>query len=542
MKKSILFLVGLISVCSYGQDAMDRMAYIKGDVLVMMDNSENLDEVVKDYQIVGGVETQLEIAEVLSAPTNIWRLTFNHEAVSHIQLLQAFSQNEHILIAQNNHYIQNRETPNDPQFGTQWHHIDGSDNDIDSDDAWDITTGGATPNGDRIVVAVLEGGGSDWDHPDLEDNHWVNSLETPGNGIDDDGNGYVDDYDGWNTSSNNDNIAAGDHGTGVSGMIGAVGDNGTGVTGINWDVEIMQIDMAGISESNVIEAYTYPLVMRKEYNATNGEKGAFVVATNASWGIDYGDPASAPLWCAFYDTLGHHGILNLGATTNSPLNVDVVGDLPTACGSDYMISITATNSSDVRTFSGYGATTIDLGAPGANVYTTENGGYGYTSGTSFATPLTAGVVALMYSAPCTFLADLSLINPQQAADKVRTALFNGVDAVGSLSGECVTGGRLNAKGAIDELLADCDSGSGIVEEAEDKYILYPNPANTEVQFVTVGNTSLTFKLYDNLGRVLLTEQINDTQSIDIANLAAGVYVYTVETANGETESGKLIVE
>ena len=146
---------------------------------------------------------------------------------------------------------------------------------------------GTTPAGDRIVVAVLEGGGSNYNHVDLIDNHWTNDAEVPGNGIDDDGNGFVDDYNGWNSGSNNDAIGAGGHGTSVSGMIGAVGNNGNGGAGVNWDVEIMQVDMGGgLTESNVIVAYNYPYTMRDLYNNTNGASGAFVVATNASWGID----------------------------------------------------------------------------------------------------------------------------------------------------------------------------------------------------------------------------------------------------------------
>jgi subtilisin family serine protease len=141
--------------------------------------------------------------------------------------------------------------------------------------------------------------------------------------------------------------------------------------------------------------------MRRLYNETDGEKGAFVVATNASWGINGGEPADSPLWCAMYDSLGAQGVLNCGATANNNVDVDVVGDLPTACPSDFMISVTATNIDDMRTFSAYGATTIDVGAPGDNVYTTSiSGGYGTTSGTSFASPLTAGVIGLLYSAPC----------------------------------------------------------------------------------------------------------------------------------------------
>ena len=126
------------------------------------------------------------------------------------------------------------------------------------------------------------------------DNHWVNAAEVPGNGVDDDGNGFVDDYNGWNASSGTDAISAGGHGTSVSGMIGATGNNGNGGAGVNWDVDIMQIQMGGLTESNVIAAYNYPYTMRNLYNTSNGTQGAFVVATNASWGIDGANPANYP--------------------------------------------------------------------------------------------------------------------------------------------------------------------------------------------------------------------------------------------------------
>jgi gliding motility-associated-like protein len=210
--------------------------------------------------------------------------------------------------------------------------------------AGDITTGGSTAAGDRIVVAVLETDGSNFNHTDLIGNHWVNIHETPDNGLDDDGNGYVDDYNGWNTTAGTDNVAGGGHGTSVSGMIGATGDNGLGGVGVNWDVEIMQIDIAnGLTESNVLAGYEYARAMRALYNDTDGAKGAVIVVTNASWGSDSADPADFPVWCGFYDALGEEGVLNCGATTNSPLNVDVQGDMPTACASDFMISVTATD-------------------------------------------------------------------------------------------------------------------------------------------------------------------------------------------------------
>jgi hypothetical protein len=124
-----------------------------------------------------------------------------------------------------------------------------------------------------------------------------------------------------------------------------------------------------------------------------------------------------------------------------------------------MISVTATNNADVRTFSGYGATTVDLGAPGEDVRTTAGGGgYTTTSGTSFASPATAGAIALMYSAPCASLAAIAHSDPSLAAEIVRDAIFDGVDPISNLSNECVTGGRLNLNGALNQILNTCTNG------------------------------------------------------------------------------------
>ena len=199
-------------------------------------------------------------------------------------------------------------------------------------------------------------------------------------------------------------------------------------------------------------------------------QGAFVVATNASWGIDGANPANYPVWCAYYDDLGAVGILNCGATANNNVNIDVVGDMPTGCGSDYMVAVTATNSSDVRTFSGYGATTIDLGAPGENVFLPSGStGYGGTSGTSFASPCVAGGIALVYSAPCADLASNALLTPQATADAVRSYILNGVDQVANLAGETVTGGRLNVRNALDLAIEDCNPDIGCTDPTACNY-------------------------------------------------------------------------
>lgn len=444
--------------------AQEKPQVVPGNLIVQVPN-ENIQKIVAANQFFNGQPTGLKLNRLLSAPMAAYLLDFNTE-IDHNKFLQQVWSTQGVTLIQLNHYIENRATvPDDPQLNQQWWHVnDGTgsataDADIDSDEAWDITTGGLTATGDTIVVCVIDDGG-DLDHPDLMANNWVNYNEIPNNNIDDDGNGYVDDYLGWNPEDDNDNVDGGGHGVNVAGMIGAVGNNGTGVVGVNWNVKIMNMTYGNINqEANVVEAYTYPLVMRRLYESSGGDKGAFVVATNSSWGINYGDPADAPLWCAFYDTLGAAGILSAGATANLDINIDVEGDLPTGCSSEYLLSITASNNQDVRTFSGYGTTTVDLAAPGEDVRTTAaGGGYTTTDGTSFATPATAGAIALMYSAPCSSLSQIAHSDPALAARMVRDAIFNGVDPIANLATECVTGGRLNLKGALDEILNNCSSG------------------------------------------------------------------------------------
>jgi serine protease len=448
--------------------AQEKPEVVPGNLIVQVPK-KSIDEVILANQFYNGQVTGLKLNRMLSAPMAAYLLEFNPE-IHHNKFLQQVWNHPGVTLIQLNHFIQRRIEPNDPDLDDQWWHInDGSgggiaDADIDSEEAWEITTGGVTATGDTIVVCVVDDGG-DLDHPDLIANNWINHHEIPNNNIDDDGNGYIDDYLGWNPVDDNDDIDGGNHGVNVAGMIGAVGDNETGLVGVNWNVKIMNMTYGSIgsgnnpNEANVIEAYTYPLIMRRQYEASNGTLGAFVVATNSSWGLDNADPLNGPVWCAFYDTLGASGILSAGATANNDVNIDVVGDLPTACSSEFMVSVTATNNADVRTFSGYGATTVDLGAPGEDVRTTSSGGnYTTTSGTSFASPATAGAIALMYSAPCASLAAIAHSDPQLAAEMVRDAIFNGVDPVANLVGECVTGGRLNLKGALDEIIQNCASG------------------------------------------------------------------------------------
>ncbi len=526
----------------------DNKAYKEGQFLVQLSNENELKDILKNAPAT----YQLEIVKYVSPPMRVWLLQFDYNAISHEAMQNWLYQQKGVTVADYNYYVQVRSTlPGDPSFTSQWHHVNTGQNggtadaDIDSDLAWDITTGGKTATNDDIVVCMVEGSGGNLNHQDLSPNRWTNNYEIPNNNIDDDGNGYIDDYNGWNTSNNTDDTGTGSHGTNCLGMIGAKGDNGLNVVGANWDVKLMVVNMAsGMDQANVIEAYTYPLVMRKLWNQSGGTQGAFVVATSASWGIDYGNPASYPLWCQFYDTLGYHGILNIGATTNSNINVDINGDMPTACSSDYMIGVGRTDNKD-NTAGGYGVTKIPLGAPGINVVTTSGtSGITTTTGTSFACPLTAGVVGLAYSIPCAHFMSIVKDNPRQGADLVRAALLNGVDVKTQLQSKFSTGGRLNAKNTLDSLMQSACL-AGLETTSNEKLVVYPNPAQDYIHF-SFGETpqQATLVMRDLVGRIIATYTIaTSTLQIPVSNYAKGTYLYEIRTNTQLVlNSGKVVVE
>ncbi|MBT8195450.1 MAG: S8 family serine peptidase, partial [Bacteroidia bacterium] len=469
MKIFKFFSVLALSLSIFTATNARTVEHVPGQLLIQVNSKADLQQIVNDLAVVDGMNTQLRINGIVSAPMKVWLISFNETIIDDNLMLEIVNSHALTKVVQFNHVVSLRTTPNDAQFTSQWQYINTGanggtiDGDIDADSAWDITTGGLTMLGDSIVVCALDDG-IDMNHLDFGDNRWINYAEIPNNNIDDDLNGYVDDYDGWNSEDSNDNIAGGGHGTPVAGIMGAQGDNGTGVTGVNWDVKVMVIkNDFNTVESEVLAAYTYPLVMRQMYNATDGAEGAFVVSTNASWGVDFGQPSSAPLWCAMYDTLGAYGILSCGATINGNQNVDLVGDLPTACPSDFLISVTNCDNTDNKvTNAGYGAVTIDLGAHGAGAFTTsQGGGYGGFGGTSGATPHVTGAIGLLYSAPCSGLITLAKSDPAQAALDVKQYILDGVDPNTSLAGITTTGGRLNLHKALLELLNDCDSSACI---------------------------------------------------------------------------------
>jgi subtilisin family serine protease len=500
--------------------------FIPGELIVQMEYQEEVEKLVADMnKQMPGLE--MEVEQMLCKSINIWLLTFDYLTVPTNDALIAVSKHYDVSVAQFNHNdIKLRDTlPNDPQVGSQWA-FDNTDTTgannavgISAQKAWMITTGGTTSQGDDIVMAVIDGG-FDINHEDIE--WWSNSAEIPGNGQDDDGNGYVDDVNGWNAYNNNGNITSSSHGTHVAGTVAAKGNNSIGVTGVNWHGHVMAIQGSSGSEATVVAAYGYALDNRRLYRQTNGAQGAFVVSTNSSFGVDNANPNSYPIWCNFYDSLGAEGIISCGATANNSVNIDAVGDVPTACPSDWLISVTNTNENDQRAFAGYGATTIDLGAPGSGILSTyPNDGYNSISGTSMATPHVAGTIGLMISAGCPGFIDAYKMYPDSMALIIIDMLLDNVDPVASLSGECVTGGRLNLYKAV---------------RAVAEWSCTPIVLNTSIVDATCTNAngSATVIVTGNVGPVIsyLWDDQGAQTTATATGLAAGSYTVTVVDSAG----------
>ena len=457
MKQLFSFVLALfcsLSMINAQHDIVD------GDILIKLQKETVVEQFIEDFVDTQSSNVKLKAAQCLSYTANIWLIQYNYRNHNQEAVLSQVRAHKDIIAAQFNHKnITTRvTTPDDTQYNSQWSlnntgQTGGTtDADIDAPEAWDITTGGTTTQGDEIVVAVIDGG-CDINHVDLVDNLWKNTAEIPNNGIDDDGNGYVDDYDGWNAFNSSDNLSSSSHGTHVCGTVGAKANNAAGVAGVNWDVKVMPIQGSSGTESIVIGAYGYVLDARTLYNTSGGTQGAFVVSTNASFGVDNGNPANYPLWCGIYDDLGAQGVLNAGATANNNVNVDVVGDVPTACPSPYMIAVTNTTSTDnINGGAAFGAVNIDLGAPGTGILSTLPGNsYGNNTGTSMATPHVAGAVALLVAGACDDFISNYKNDPGTYALELRNALLDGTDPISDLSGITVSGGRLNVYNSLLEL-------------------------------------------------------------------------------------------
>ncbi len=522
LKRSCLFVLFICAVFSLEAQVVNHKP---GEFLIKTDHP--IERVIKAHQTFEGKATGLRSVKKLAPNFNIYKVSFDFGNIHEEHFLREIRNNRMVEVVQYNHIVANRAIPNDPEFPDQWQYINTGQSggtagaDIDMDLAWDIATGGLTALGDTIVAAIIDDG-IDASHSDFEDNRWYNYDEIPGNGIDDDNNGYIDDYQGWNAYNDTDDVSggfAGWHGTPVAGIVGAKGNNGIGVSGVNQNVKLMIIQGGG-DEADALAAYAYCYAERQLYNQTDGAQGSFVVTTNASWGVDFGQPADAPLWCGFYDTMGQEGIMSCGATINNNTNVDVQGDLPTACPSDFLISVTNMNDNDQKVNgAGYGAVTIDLGAFGEDTWTVALGdSYGGFGGTSGATPHVAGTVALMYSVQCPSFAAFAKADPAAAAMLIKQRILGGVDANTSLDGITVTGGRLNVNNSMQAMVDNCDPNGCFT------------PYGIGIDNLTDVSVNLNYSVGDQTDQIDIRYREVGGAWMDIPNAGAAPYTITGLTA------------
>ncbi|MGC9361962.1 MAG: S8 family serine peptidase, partial [Candidatus Syntrophosphaera sp.] len=292
-----------------------------------------------------------------------------------------------------------RWTPNDPYYGYQWHyHNTGQtggtvDADIDLPEAWDLEKG--HPD---VVVAVIDQG-IQTNHPDLAGNMWINSGETPGNGIDDDSNGYVDDIYGYNFAGGTGTISAGDHGCHTGGTIGAVTNNGTGVSGIAGGsgsgdgVRLMSCQVFSTSNGGFELAPIYA-----------ADNGAAISQNSWSYTSEGVYDQSVLDAIDYFNANGGGAVMTGGITIFAAGNDGSSGNWYPACYSG-CFAVAATNHEDVRSYYSNYDTWVDVSAPGGETYVEEEGvlsavsgsSYAFYQGTSMACPHASGVAALVVS-------------------------------------------------------------------------------------------------------------------------------------------------
>lgn len=386
--------------------------YVPGEALVRFKSGVALASRVSALAPVGGsiIKSYGELVDGLV------RVAVD-EAMAMTDVLTTLNADPAILYAEPNYVVRSTVIPDDPSYSQLW----GMPK-IEAPSAWDRETGDR-----KIVVAVIDTG-VDYNHPDLAANMWKNPGEIPGNGVDDDGNGWVDDVYGWDfINKDNDPMDDHSHGTHCAGTVGAVGNNGVGVVGVVWEVSIMALKFLSSGGSGSIadgvECILYATKNKAHLTSNSWGGGGYTQAMKDA--IDAADAAN---------------IAFVAAAGNSNNNNDSSPFYPATYTSPNVISVLASDQSDNKaSFSSYGRTTVDIGAPGVGTYSTEPGNrYGSKSGTSMATPHVSGACALLLS-----------VNPRLTVAEYKQILMDSSDPI--FPGLVLSGGRMNVYKALQEV-------------------------------------------------------------------------------------------
>ncbi|HEV2694019.1 MAG TPA: S8 family serine peptidase [Verrucomicrobiae bacterium] len=362
---SLFLFLALAWPVSAALVAASQADYVEGEVLVRFRPAQTTDDAAR-IAGVHGSEWKQHFAQLSQHEGRVIGLL--HSTKTTAALLAELRADPAVESAEPNYlrYPTSLRVPNDPRFGLQWSFQNtgqmangdfGTSNvDISFLKAWGL----ARPATNEIVVGVIDTG-LDSHHPDIISNRWTNLGEIAGNGVDDDGNGYVDDIHGYDFSLNTGAIAdSGFHGTHVSGTIAASGNNNIGVIGVDFQAHIMTLKVSGngtnFSSAAIVSAFQYATHMKG--------RGVNIVALNGS----YGGGGSSSTERSAIQAAGDAGIIFVNAAGNDTNNNDSSPVYPASYRLPNMIVVAASDQNDsLANFSNYGATTVDLAAPGVDI-------------------------------------------------------------------------------------------------------------------------------------------------------------------------------
>jgi subtilisin family serine protease len=326
-----------------------------------------------------------------------------------------------VRYAEPDYYVRASAAPDDPFYPRQYALLTGG-NGISAPTAWDERTACSK-------IATLDSG-AQYGHPDLKGNIWHNPDEIKNNGKDDDKNGFVDDYYGVNVSKGSGSGGDDDgHGTHVAGIIAGHGNNGTGVTGTCWSAQVMPVRFMNAqgrgSTSDAVTGLDYAI-----------HQGAKVV--NCSFGSS---SKSSALEDAV-KTAKSKGVLLVVAAGNDGESIESHPEYPASYTQGNILTVAATDADgNLASFSNYGSKSVDLAAPGDQIYSTyPTSSYRYLSGTSMAAPFVAAAAAMLRKQ-----------DPDLSYSDLRSALKASVDPVSALAKKTVTGGRLDLAKALERV-------------------------------------------------------------------------------------------